>query len=633
MERVIELGRTLRDAAWWVWRHKKFALWLIGSTGLALACREIPPSEVTVIVTEVVELEGGEEFVITRVMTQTIPTPTPTPAPTIPVAPLVVTLDVPLIGGYGPLDPQRVTDKNSATLIENLYAGLTNFNFRTNQVEPELADSWEVSADGLTWRFFLREDVYWVRAGAATAAKDGLATAEVVRSVTAGDVVFALQRACSAPTKTPDVFILFVIAGCQQLGSSDARIAQAALANFGARALGNQTLEIRLRQPASYLLALTTLPVFRPIPAELVNNPDVNWLDPPVLFSSGPFFINPRSRLEATGAGATLVLQRSPGWPLPFAGGDAELVNVYLIDNVEDAFGRWDNKELDIAPLPRREADRFLENPLIRPPVVTTDEVFYLGFNLDSPAFSVPEVRRAFSAAIDRDRLISEVYAGAGAPMRHFTPPGAWMAPPINEVGVGFSPDYARLQLAASGFGSCRLLGDIRYLITSSDVALQHAESLRRMWVEELGCDEHQIQIEQVQFGALLADTRRDAGARRPDIWDLAWASFYPDAHNWLYDVLHCTGGENRPNRRCSEVDDLLAQAAVAPLTERQTLYRQAENQFFGDGGLYPIAPLYVRGELLLTQVWLQYTPSLFGGEHYDSYFIEQEAKNLERGQ
>lgn len=592
------------------------------------------------VVTEVVELEGGEEFVITRVLTQTIPTPTPTFAPTIPLKPVVVTLDIGMIGGYGPLDPQRISDRNSASLVENLYAGLTNFDFRTNQVEPELAQSWEVSPDGVTWRFFLREDVYWMRAAPEERERLGigeeespLVSAEILRPVTAGDVVFALQRACRAPTKTPDVFVLFIIAGCEQLGSSDTRIAQAALATFGARALGNTTLEIRLRQPASYFLAITTMSAFRPIPAEQANNPDVNWLDPTQLLSSGPFFISSRSNFDPASGDLLTVLQRNPSWPIPFAGGNVDRVNIYNLDNVEDAFGRWDNQELDIAPLPRREAERFLENPLIRPPVATTDEVFYLGFNLDSPIFGNPEVRRAFSAAIDRESLVTEVHDAAGAGMRHFTPPGALMAPPINEIGVGYSPDYARFQLAASGFGACRLLGDIRYMISSSDIDLQHAETMRDMWVEELGCDQNQFKIEQVQFGTLLANTRPEAGPSRPDIWDLAWASFYPDANNWLYDVLHCTGGENRPNRPCSEVDTLLTQAAIAPPDARPSLYRQAENLFFGDSGLFPIAPLYVRGELLVTQVWLQYTPSLFGGEHFDTYFIEQEAKNLEQGQ
>ena len=49
--------------------------------------------------------------------------------------------------------------------------------------------------------------------------------------------------------------------------------------------------------------------------------------------------------------------------------------------------------------------------------------------------------------------------------MSHFAPPGVLYTPPIDEVGVGYSPSYAQFQLVESGFGACQLLGEIRYMI------------------------------------------------------------------------------------------------------------------------------------------------------------------------
>lgn len=635
----MKLYRSLYDVAWWVWQHGRWVV-VAGGACWLLACQPPPPA-VTLVVTEVVELTAGAEVVITRVITQTVPTPAPTPAPTIPPEPVTVTLDLGLLGSLPTLDPQRATDANSQDLIQNVYVGLTRLDFINHTIEPELAQRWEVTPDGLTWTFFLRQDVPWVRPilpparGLEEATLPaGPAPIEVVRPVTAGDFVFALQRACAAGSQTPDVYILFVIEGCRrlfELNPTDPASLEPDL--FGARALDNTTLEIRLTQPASYLLAITTLPLFRPIPAERVTDPEIAWQDPATFVSSGPFVLLPWNSDAAAGPDV-IRLQRNPHWPIPFPGGNVEIINLLPLDNVEDAFGRWENKEIDLAPLPLRETERFLDNPLLRPPLVTTQEVFYLGFNLDSPVFAAPEVRQAFSAAIDRQLLIDELYLGEGAPMRHFTPPGVLHAPPLNEVGRGYSPDYAQLQLAASGFGSCRLLGEIRYLISSSDIALQQAEALRDMWVEKLGCAAEQFIIEQVQFGTLLANTQAEAGARRPDIWDLAWASFYPDSHNWLSDVLHCTWGENRPRRTCDEADRLLDQAAqTADPAGRAQLYRQVENLFFGENGTFPIAPLFVRGQYHVTQVWLQYVPSLFGGEQYNTYFIDQVVKDIERSQ
>jgi ABC-type transport system substrate-binding protein len=157
------------------------------------------------------------------------------------------------------------------------------------------------------------------------------------------------------------------------------------------------------------------------------------------------------------------------------------------------------------------------------------------------------------------------------------------------------------------------------------------AELIVKMWIDELGCTEEQIIVEQVQFGTLLANTRREAGASRPDVWELGWASYYPDAHNWMGDLLHCQDSENRQNRPCSEVDDLIRQAArTLDAGERQRLYREIENMFFNDMGIVPLVPLYVRGDYVLVQSWLNFTPALFGGEQYDTYTVDIEHKRLE---
>jgi ABC-type oligopeptide transport system substrate-binding subunit len=172
----------------------------------------------------------------------------------------------------------------------------------------------------------------------------------------------------------------------------------------------------------------------------------------------------------------------------------------------------------------------------------------------------------------------------------------------------------------------------ITYMISSSDIALQQAELLREMWMDELGCNVEQITIEQVQFGILLASTRPDAGAQRPDLWDLGWASYYPDQANWLGDVLHCNDSENRQLRPCSEVDRIIRQAGGdIPAEDRGELYRQAEREFFAADGLEPLSPLFVRGDYVLRQGWINYTPVHFGGEQYDTYQLNAEVKELEQ--
>jgi hypothetical protein len=99
-----------------------------------------------------------------------------------------------------------------------------------------------------------------------------------------------------------------------------------------------------------------------------------------------------------------------------------------------------------------------------------------------------------------------------------------------------------------------------------------------------------------------------------------------------MQDVLHCTESENRMKRGCSEVDTLITNAAATDIPEfRLDLYRQIERLFFAEDGLEPIAPLYTRSNLILSQSWVHFVPSPFGGEHYDTYTIDLEIRELER--
>jgi oligopeptide transport system substrate-binding protein len=568
-------------------------------------------------------MQAGEEIVITRVVSQTIQVAI---TPVIKEPEIPVELDINLAGAYESLDPQMTVEDNSLQIMENIFAGLTRYNLETDTIEPELANRWEISDDGLTWTFELRDDVLWVEPGQRDAGLLGeVGTGfRPVRPVTAGDVVYGIQRACDPRVPTPDVFILFIIEGCKQL-STLGEISQEDLDNLGAQAIDDQTLAIHLTEPASHFLSMTSMWLLRPVPAELLQEVGEDWHQPEFIWTSGPFAFG-----SGTKVGTRTVLQRNPYWPIDFRG-NVNQVNILHLEEM-DAYLLWEYRNLDMSPVPSEEQGSILSRHELKADLVSNQTVFYLAYNFQSPAFSVPEVRQAFSWSIDRERLITEVHDDLARPMRHFAPPGVIGAPPIDEVGTGYSPDRARLAMDSSVFTDCRLLPPIRYMVSSSDLALQQAELLREMWVEELGCNEEQIIIEQVQFGDLLANTRPDAGENRPDLWDLGWVSYYPDENNWLRDVLHCTDSENRQNRPCHSTDDLIRQANEnIPIDERMALYRQIEREFFGEEAIEPITPLYVQADYVLSHGWVTYTPAHFGGEQFDTYFVDADVKALER--
>ena len=577
---------------------------------------------------------GGVPAIVTRIVEQiTFVTSTPDAAQP-PESRDPVVLDLSLSGELPDLDPGRAQSDAQLDLAQNLFVGLTNFNPDSNTVEPELATSWETSADGQTWTFHLRDDVFWVRAGTPLPGSDDPVAVASIRPVTADDVVFAIQRLCARDVESPLTFPLFIIEGCEAAYTA-LEPTDADRAAVGVRAPNATTLQVSLTEPAGYFLTLTALSLFQPVPRDQVTelgdewrnaagDLSTGWQTPGNLVTSGPFVASPAVTSES------MALYRNPLWPLTPAG-NVDAINVVFLDEEQDAFEMWQDRGLDIAPLPAAERETLLERTPEKVRTVPDDILFYLGFNFDSQVFREPEVRRAFSAAIDRQRLVEEIYDNRGLPMRHATVPGVVASIPIDEVGVGYSPDYAVEQMAASTFRSCRLLPEITFRVSSADLSLRQAELLRDMWVEELDCDPEHIHIEQVQFGALLASTRPDATGR-PDLWELAWAPTFPDAHNLLTNLLHCQESENRQNRPCSEPDTLLQRAATAvDPTERATLYHQAEALFFREDGLFPIAPLYIRARDWVVQNWVTFTPMPFSGQQWDRITLDATLKALER--
>jgi oligopeptide transport system substrate-binding protein len=593
---------------------------------LLAACQK--QAEVPLVVTRMVMVEG-EEIIVTRVVLQTIQVPVVATA----VADELqqpVALDISFRGSMPVLDPQRTSSRNGIDLVHNLFAGLTRFNHETNRVEAELAHSWEVNADGRVWTFHLRDDFFWVEpvAPSRLAARAPLEV-RAVRQVVADDVVYAIRRLCHPTSVVADVFIFFIIEGCERANSTAVSedLPVEALEMVGVQAIDAFTLQIKLERPAAYFLTLTTLWPLRPLAPELIATQGDRWAAPETILTSGPFVISPQSL-----TGARTTLERNPFWPLPYQG-NVDVVNILYVDNEGESFDLWERRSLDLAPLPDSERARILRSNPTKVELVPESELYYLAYNFNSPVFRHPQVRRAFGAAINRERLIREVFGGRGLPMRQFTPPGMVGALTLDDtIGTGYSPDVARHEIASSVLVNCRFMPPVTFLVTASDQALQLAELLRDMWRSELGCDDNQFEIEQVQFGTLLATTRRDAGALRPDLWNLAWSAYFPDAHNWLVYVLHCTESHNRQNRPCSLADELMDQAAVTLDQEaREQLYRQVERLFFGSDGIEPLTPLFIRANYSLRHAWVTYTAPTFGGTRYDSITVDATVKELER--
>jgi oligopeptide transport system substrate-binding protein len=216
--------------------------------------------------------------------------------------------------------------------------------------------------------------------------------------------------------------------------------------------------------------------------------------------------------------------------------------------------------------------------------------------------------------------------------MKHFAPPGIFGAAPIDEVGVGFDPEYAAAQLADAGYPNCEGFPEVSLLGYSGQSTLNWIEFAQANWAENLGCDPSLITIEQQSFAELLETTKAPDG-EAPSMWTLGWGPDYADQNNWVGDVLSCETAV-RMKRECNEIDDLLDQARKEPdPAVRTELYAQIEEAFFGPEGEMPFMPIFLRIAFVAEHSWLDRIPSLFGGEQYYTWSIDQEGQMQGMGQ
>lgn len=526
------------------------------------------------------------------------------------------------------LDPTLASDPPSIGAIENLFLGLTDYGPFTGQVVPELATDWTVSEDGLAWTFNMRSDVNWMQYDPAT----GEATA--VRPVTANDVVYGIQRACDPRLGAAYAWPLTdVLAGCGDVFFTPPDQATDALVygdTVQVSAPDETTVVVGLNFPASYFLSMTPMWVTRPVPREAIEEYGDAWTQPGNIWTNGPYFV-----AENT-VGIRRTFVRNENLPVDlWHGGNVDQVTTTVVTDPGVPLNLYASNQVDTAPVPASLVPDVQAGPHQDEIEQIFDlAVFYFGFNQNQAPFDDVHARRAFSAIIDRQAFVEQVWQGQGVPMIHFTPPSAVGAPPINEVGIGFDPEYAREQMAQAGYPDCEGFPNV-------DIAVgPHQEVWAAFWAQAaetyLGCDASAFTVQQYDLAVLLQTTGPFAPPEnRPDAWALGWGPDYGDANAWVNDVLHCDA-YSAVTRPCSEVDDLIDQAARETNAQtRDELYAEIEEAFFGEEGEFPIAPIYLRSSYNLVKPWYTgpfETDGLFGATHWDAYSVDLEAKLAARG-
>jgi oligopeptide transport system substrate-binding protein len=448
---------------------------------------------------------------------------------------------------------------------KRVFSGLVSFDPNLN-LTPELAERWEISADGMTYTFYLRQNAKF---------HDG-------RPVTAQDVVYSWERAAS-PELASDTVLTYLgeIVGLREMATGEADHMS------GLKIIDDHTLQVTIDAPKPYfLLKLTFATAFVLDKANVESGEE--WYRTPN--GTGPYKLVEWTRFERK------VYEANQDFYLGAPSIPYLLVKLYAGDGQR----LYETGEIDITGI--YAVERFtdpaepLHTELITGVNLCTG---YVMFDATRAPFDDLNVRKAFSMAFHRQKYIDVLFDGYTLPANGLYPPGL---PGFNTAlkGLPYDPAQARDLLEQSKYGGPEGLPPIVFSNSGigsyigADVA-----AMAEMWEQNLGVtitvenlepDYYYDQVYSGNHGQLLSG---------------GWCADYPDPENFADVLFHTGAPQNNGSYSNPQLDVLLEAARVEQdVAKRIAMYQQAEQILVDDAAAlfttyslsYQLVKPYVKG-------------------------------------
>ena len=453
-------------------------------------------------------------------------------------------------------DPHLVTDTTSASIIVEIFSGLVTLN-KDLDIIPDLAESWEVSDDGMVYTFNLRDDIKFSNG----------------ENVTAQDFKWSIERSANPDTGSynADVYLGDII-GVKEVIDSNGGIQEVE----GVKAIDDKTLEITIDSPKTYFLAKLTYPTAFVLSQKYLESMGDDWIDSPV--GTGPFV------LQEYQIGQILKLKRNDLYWGEKSKVDGVIMN--LAGGVSMAM--YENDEIDITGVGLGDLERVKDpnDPLSKdlvdvPPQFTLS---YIGFNVNMGPFDDENFRKALSHAVDKELIADKIYSGLTKPAYAVIPPGfPGYSPSIK--GLDFNPELAKDYLSKSKYAEPANRPRIIVTIPGTGGSPgMDTEVISDMWRETLGVE---VEIQQVEWATYLQDMNR----KRLQVWaGSGWQADYPDPQDFIDILFYSESDVNHGNYKNEKVDDLILEARTElDQNRRFLLYNQAEQIVVDEAPIFPL--------------------------------------------
>ena len=502
------------------------------------------------------------------------------------------------------LDPALNSSIDGANTIITTFEPLLLID-ENNEVVPGQAELPEVSEDGLTWTFTMKDGLKW---------SDG-------SDLTAKDFEYSFKRLACPDTAAPygETVVGMIDGYDDAIGNPDADGNTTTDPDWDALNVhaseDGKTLTVQLSYPCSYFDKLCAFAAMSPVQeATIEANGDAWCTEPDTFICNGPYYISDWIPSER------IVLTKNPyyagGWDSSKIVSDT--ITLLLLEDSSASYAAYNSGE----------AQLIKDVPTDEIPSLTKAEdggdfyvdtilgTYYISLNDQREPFTDAKVRKALSLAIDRDYVANTIMQGTYSAADSIVGPGI-----VDESGYfhdnGNAPyisaDYeanlaeAKKLLEEAGYPNGEGYPTIEYSTNDSGYHVPLAEYLQQTW-GDLGIT---LTISKMEWSAFTA-------ARRAGEYDVArngWVMDYNDPSNMI-ELFYSTNGNNDGKYNNPEFDAAIDASKVADKAVHFQKLHEAEDILMEDAAAIPVA--------YYTDFWLQ-SPSLKGTWHspYGYWYLQ----------
>ena len=451
------------------------------------------------------------------------------------------------------IDPQKESFVNEVAQTMMVFEALMTLDAKTLKAIPgAAAKDPDISSDGLTYTFTLRDGLKY---------SDG-------KAVTAKDFAYGWTRLCDPAVAGAYAFTGYIVVGCEAWNNMDPRkdtsaALKAAREKLGIKVLSDKRIEFTLIEPAPYFVSIAATWVGVPTRQDMVEKGGDKWTEPATFLGNGPFKLTEWKHNEK------LVFERNDHYRTP---AKLKKWTKVMLNESAVSFAAYRNNELDTGPVSAEllraiESDADLKSQVVEVPGSCTS---YYGFNSTKVPFTDAKVRLALAKSFDRDAFVRDIQK-IGKPALSFIPPGR---PGHDDADSEqkFDPAAAKALLASSSFAGKPELNAIKLTYRTSATAKTRVEWVQQQWKTNLGLDLALDPVDGTTFSQLVK--KRET---TPQFFFLGWCEDYPDPQDWLTTVFHSTSTVTYTGFKNAEFDRLTREAdRERDATKRAQMYQQA---------------------------------------------------------